>query len=118
MSLDETYERFRADYCDKCPNHKPRPQDWQYTHEWQLAENQANAEFMSGPRSATYDHKPVGPAPLIPMPGNACASCGLDFAEQPAWWCGDLVLPAAGVHEDAFRASSSFLKAPYGPGRR
>jgi len=88
MSLDETYERFRADYCDKCPDHKPRPQDWQYTHEWQLAENQANAEFMSGPRSATYDHKPVGPAPPIPMPGNACASCGLDFAEQPAWWCG------------------------------
>ena len=88
MSLDETFERFRADYCDKCPDHKPRPQGWHYTHEWQLAENQANAEFMSGPKSATYDNKPVGPAPPIPMPGNACASCGLDFAEQPAWWCG------------------------------
>jgi hypothetical protein len=88
MSLDDTYERFRTDYCDKCPDQKPRPQDWQYTHEGQLAENQANAEFMSGPRSATYDHKPVGPAPPIPMPGNTCASCGLDFVEQPAWWCG------------------------------
>lgn len=88
MSLDETYERFRADYCDKCPDYKPRAQDWQYTHEWQLAQNQSHTEFMNGPMSATHDRKPVGPPPPIPMPGNACASCGLDFAEQPAWWCG------------------------------
>jgi hypothetical protein len=88
ISFDETYERFRTDYCDKCPDRAPRLEDWHYTHEWQQSENQANAEFMSGPMSATYDRKPVVPAPPIPMPGNACASCGLDFGEQPAWWCG------------------------------
>lgn len=87
-SFDETYERFRTDYCDKCPDRAPRPEDWHYTHESQQSENQANAEFISGPMSATYDRKPVGPAPSIPMPSKACAPCGLDFGEPPAWWCG------------------------------
>jgi hypothetical protein len=88
MSLDETYERFRHDYCDKCPDRAPRVAGWQYTHEWQLGQNALNKEFMDGPRSPTYDHKPVGPAPSIPMPGKTCAACGLDFGGLPAWWCG------------------------------
>lgn len=88
LSLDEAYERFRRDYCDKCPDRQPRLTEWQYTHEWQLGENEWNKEFMDGPRSETHDHKPLGPPPPIPMPGEACAACGLDFAGLPPWWCG------------------------------
>ncbi len=88
MSLDETYDRFRTDYCDKCPDRAPRPADWQYTHEWHQGENKLNKEFMDGLMSPTYEHKPVGPPPPIPMPGNACGACGLDFGDLPAWWCG------------------------------
>jgi hypothetical protein len=88
MSLDETYERFRRDYCDKCPDRMPHEANWRYTHEWQLEQNVLNNGFTDGPRSPTYDQKPIGPAPPIPMPGNACAACGLDFGDSPAWWCG------------------------------
>ena len=88
LSLDETYERFRPDYCDKCPDRQPRLVNWQYTHEWQLGENDRNKEFMDGPRAETRDRKPVGPAPPIPMPGETCAACGRDFAGLSPWWCG------------------------------
>ncbi len=49
LSFDETYERFRNDYCDKCPDRTPRPADWHYTHEWQQGEEDRNKEFMDGP---------------------------------------------------------------------
>jgi hypothetical protein len=89
LSLDETYQRFRRDYCDKCPDRQPRPADWHYTHEWQQGENERNKEFIDGPRSATYERKPVGPPPPIPMPGKVCAACGLEFDDSGApWWCG------------------------------
>lgn len=89
LSLDETYERFRRDYCDKCPDQTPRSADWHYTHEWQQGENDRNKEFLDGPRAATYDRKPVGPPPPIPMPGKTCAACGLEFDDSAApWWCG------------------------------
>jgi len=88
MSLDETYERFKRDYCDKCPDRSPREVGWQYTHKWQLGQNALNKEFMDGPRSPTYDRKPLGPAPSIPMPEGTCAACGLAFDDSPAWWCG------------------------------
>jgi hypothetical protein len=35
LCLDETYQRFRQDYCDHCSDRQPRPTDWHYTHEWQ-----------------------------------------------------------------------------------
>ena len=88
MSLDETYEQFKRDYCDKCPDRSPREVGWQYTHKWQLGQNALNKEFMDGPRSPTYDRKPLGPAPSIPMPEGTCAACGLAFDDSPAWWCG------------------------------
>jgi hypothetical protein len=88
MSLDETYERFRRDYCDKCPDRLPREVGWHYAHEWQLGQNALNKEFMDGPRSPTYDREPLGPAPSIPMPEGTCAACGLAFDDSPAWWCG------------------------------
>jgi hypothetical protein len=87
LSLDETYQRFRKDYCDQCPDRSPRKPDWQYTHAWQLEQNEHNKEFMDGPRRPTQ--KPVPPAPPIPQPGNACAACGLEFGDAGApWWCG------------------------------
>jgi hypothetical protein len=87
VSLDETYQRFSKDYCDRCPDRSPRNPDWQYTHEWQLEENERNKEFMEGPRLPT--HMPISPAPPIPQPGNTCAACGMDFADSGApWWCG------------------------------
>lgn len=89
MSFDETYERFRRDYCDKCPDRTPRPADWHYTHEWQRIEEERNKEFMHGPRSPKYEWKPIGPPPPIPMPGKACAACGLEFTDSAGpWWCG------------------------------
>jgi hypothetical protein len=89
LSLNETYERFRQDYCDQCPDRQPRAADWHYTHEWQQGENQRNKDFVAGPREATYDRKPIGPPPPIPMPGKTCAACGLEFDDSgPPWWCG------------------------------
>ena len=88
LSLDEVHERFCRDYCEKCPDRQPRLANWQYTHEWQLGENERNKEFMDGPRAETHDRKPVCPAPPIPMPGEACAACSLDFAGSVQWWCG------------------------------
>jgi hypothetical protein len=89
MSFDETYERFRREYCNKCPDRTPRPTEWHYTHEWQHLEEERNKEFMDGPRSPTYDWKPIGPPPPIPMPGKTCAACGLEFTETAGpWWCG------------------------------
>lgn len=89
LSLDETYERFRGDYCDKCPDRQHRPNGWHYTYEWQRAENQHNKEFLAGPMEATYDRKPLGPPPPIPMPGKTCAACSLEFdGSGPPWWCG------------------------------
>jgi hypothetical protein len=87
LSLDETYQRFRTDYCDHCPDRSPREPGWQYTHAWQLGQNEQNKEFMDGPRRPVQ--KPVPPAPPIPQPGNACAACGLEFGDAGApWWCG------------------------------
>jgi len=88
ISFDETYELFKTDYCDKCPDRQPRPADWQYTHEWQQGENERNKDFKRGPRTKTRGRKPIGPPPPVPMPGEACAAYGLDFANLPPWWCG------------------------------
>ena len=33
--LDVAYAKFRADYCDKCPDRKPRAPDWTYSAEEQ-----------------------------------------------------------------------------------
>lgn len=86
QSLDETYERFRREYCDHCPDRSPRQPGWQYTHAWQLEENERNKELMTTPRSAP--RVPVAPPP-IPMPGEACAACGREFGGTGApWWCG------------------------------
>jgi hypothetical protein len=86
-SLDETYERFRRDYCDQCPDRAPHAPGWQYTHAWQLEQNERNKEFMDGPRRAP--RKPMPPPPPIPMPGNTCAACGIEFGDTgPPWWCG------------------------------
>jgi Domain of unknown function (DUF4365) len=87
LSLEETYERFRGDFCDKCPDRSPHAPGWQYTHAWQLEQNELNKEFMDGPRRAPQ--KPLPPAPPIPMPGKTCAACGLEFGDTGApWWCG------------------------------
>jgi hypothetical protein len=87
LSLDETYERFRQDYCDKCPDRSPHKPGWQYTHAWQLEQNERNKEFMDGPRREP--RRPIPPPPPIPMPGNTCAACGLEFGDTGApWWCG------------------------------
>lgn len=87
VSLDETYQRFRKDYCDQCPDRSPRDPGWQYTHEWQLEENERNKEFMAGPQQPP--RRPIPPPPPIPQPGNVCAACGLEFADSGApWWCG------------------------------
>lgn len=89
MSFDETYERFRHDYCDKCPDRMPRQVDWLYSHEWQRVEEERNKKFMDGPRNPTHEWKPIGPPPPIPIPGKACAACGLEFTESAGpWWCG------------------------------
>jgi hypothetical protein len=87
LSLDETYEGFRRDYCDQCPDQLPHSPGWQYTHAWQLEQNERNKEFMDGPRRAP--RKPMPPPPPIPMPDKTCAACGLEFTEEFApWWCG------------------------------
>ncbi|MFZ0319502.1 MAG: DUF4365 domain-containing protein [Candidatus Sulfotelmatobacter sp.] len=87
VSLNETYQRFRKDYCNQCPDRSPRDPGWQYTHAWQLEQNEQNKEFMNGPRRPMQ--KPVPLAPPIPQPGNACAACGLEFGDAGApWWCG------------------------------
>lgn len=79
LSLDETYERSRRDYCDQCPDRSPHAAGWQYTHAWQLEQNERNKEFMDGPRGAP--RKPMPPPPPIPMPGNTCAACGIEFGD-------------------------------------
>jgi hypothetical protein len=87
LSLDETYQRFRKDYCDQCPDRSPREPGWHYTHAWQLQQNDQNKEFMDGPRRPTQ--KSVPPPPPIPQPGNTCAACGLEFGDAGVpWWCG------------------------------
>lgn len=87
LSLDETYQRFRRDYCDQCLDRSPHPPGWQYTHAWQFEQNERNKEFMDGPRRAP--RKPMPPPPPIPMPEKTCAACGLEFTEEFApWWCG------------------------------
>ncbi|OJV40264.1 MAG: hypothetical protein BGO25_03725 [Acidobacteriales bacterium 59-55] len=89
-TLDSTYDEFRSDYCDHCPDQAPRSSDWKYTHAWQLQQNEINKEFMVGPRRSTYSSRPpLPPAPSIPMPAGSCAACGLGFEDSgPPWWCG------------------------------
>jgi hypothetical protein len=63
-TLDGVYSEFRTDYCSQCPDRIPRAGDWQYSHQWQLAENERNQEFMSGPRRPT--RRPLPPPPPPP----------------------------------------------------
>lgn len=44
--LDEALKRFETKYCDKCPDHTPRPSEWVWSGEWQEEENQKQATFM------------------------------------------------------------------------
>lgn len=64
-TLDGTYRRFQEDYCSKCPDKSPRANDWQYSPEWQEAENERNKEFMAGPRRPTHNPLPPPPPPHV-----------------------------------------------------
>ncbi len=46
LALDSSYEVFKSQYCDKCPDCSPRPPSWEYSDRWQKEENQKHAEFM------------------------------------------------------------------------
>jgi len=39
LSLDQTYEHFKREYCDKCPDCTPRSAKWNYSSDWQQEEN-------------------------------------------------------------------------------
>ena len=44
--LDEAYEAFKGNYCDKCPDASPRPNEWKYSDKWQEAENKRQEQYM------------------------------------------------------------------------
>jgi len=39
MILDDLYESFRGEYCDKCPDRQPHPLEWKWSHAWQDEQN-------------------------------------------------------------------------------
>jgi hypothetical protein len=46
LALDEAYERFKREYCDKCPDCSPRSPTWRYSGEWQEEENARHRGFL------------------------------------------------------------------------
>jgi len=46
-SLDEVLKLFKSKYCQNCRDRCPRPADWQYSDDWQMAENARHHEYMA-----------------------------------------------------------------------
>lgn len=46
LALDETYECFKRENCDKCSDCSPRSTTWRYSGEWQEEENARHREFL------------------------------------------------------------------------
>jgi hypothetical protein len=46
LALDHTYECFKREYCDKCPDCSPRSPTWRYSGEWQEEENARHRGFL------------------------------------------------------------------------
>jgi hypothetical protein len=46
LSLDQTYEHFKREYCDKCPDCSPRSVTWKYSADWQQEENTRHRGFL------------------------------------------------------------------------
>jgi hypothetical protein len=44
--LDGAYDEFKLRHCDSCPDKKPRPENWQFTHEEELKLRARHREFM------------------------------------------------------------------------
>jgi len=63
-TLDGAYRSFKNSYCESCPDRSPRAQDWQYSPEWQEAENERHKEYMENWRGPTGPRLP--PVPLPP----------------------------------------------------
>jgi hypothetical protein len=60
-TLDGAYRSFKRSYCASCPDKCPRPADWQYSPEWQEAENERHREYIENWQ------RPTG-SPLPPLP--------------------------------------------------
>ena len=54
-TLDDAFQNFRSEYCDKCMDISPRPSDWKYSDDWQQTENESHREFMTNFRRQRYD---------------------------------------------------------------
>lgn len=63
-TLDGAYRSFKGSYCENCADRLPRPSDWQYSPEWQEAENERHKEYMEHWRGPTRRRLP--PLPLPP----------------------------------------------------
>lgn len=46
LDLDLTYQAFKSQFCDKCPDCSPRPPAWKYSPEWQEQENKRHEQFV------------------------------------------------------------------------
>ncbi|MBV8859788.1 MAG: hypothetical protein JOZ02_22840, partial [Acidobacteria bacterium] len=46
LALDQIYECFKREYCDKCSDCSPRSPTWQYSGEWQKQENARHRGFL------------------------------------------------------------------------
>lgn len=46
LALDQTFDHFKREYCDKCPDCSPRSPTWRYSGEWQEEENARHREFL------------------------------------------------------------------------
>jgi hypothetical protein len=63
-SLDGTYDHFRRQYCDECPDATPRAPGWEHNDEFQQAENETYREYMEKYEELT--RRPLPPCPLAP----------------------------------------------------
>ena len=45
LSLDDVYQTFKQQFCDKCGDCAPRPAEWEYSSAWQIVENGKHAKF-------------------------------------------------------------------------
>ena len=45
LSLDDVYETFKDQFCNKCGDCTPRPPEWAYSSDWQRNENTKHAKF-------------------------------------------------------------------------
>ncbi|QHN04776.1 DUF4365 domain-containing protein [Granulicella sp. WH15] len=57
--LDIAYAKFRADYCDKCPDRKPRATDWTYSAAEQRLHEDRHRPLMKSLAGTRYGVRPT-----------------------------------------------------------